>query len=268
MPNSSSLIAINACYSLTETQRTDGAERNLQHVAAASCDYHWVCVPQGSIFMAVWAATFPQCQCPSPLVPFTTGLCSLDASRMLNIGSDSASSTYLHLFLSPTLHPILQTYIINQAKVMFLNQRPQSKIGRPGAPDSCQTCARTLREGCSYCSLACKVEALEAIGKLRMPAAGNCADATLSDSESEGWPIQPRSYQKLYEQEVNSLALQVQDGVSGDSSSSQQLWGEHRQHVHVGATAAWLRRNSDDSTSSGSHYSRRKQFSPRRSPLL
>eukprot|EP00878_Enallax_costatus_P011964 GHUV01012491.1.p1 GENE.GHUV01012491.1~~GHUV01012491.1.p1 ORF type:complete len:168 (+),score=40.93 GHUV01012491.1:1090-1593(+) len=158
----------------------------------------------------------------------------------------------------------VQTYIINQAKVMFLNQRPQSKMGRPGAPDSCLTCARTLREGCSYCSLACKVEALKSTGKLRIPTTGN---TTPSDSGSEGWPIQPSSYRKLYESEVNSLAP-AQDGASGDSSSSQQLWAEHRQHVHVGAAAACLRRNSDDSTSSGSYCSRRKQFSPRRSPLL
>lgn len=158
----------------------------------------------------------------------------------------------------------LQTYIINQAKVMFLNQRPQSRMGRPGAPDACITCARTLREGCSYCSLACKVEALVANGKLRMPASG---DTTPSDSGSEGWPIQPNSYKKLYEKEVDS-ELRLQDGASGDSSSSQQMWGAHRPHVHVGAAAAWLRRNSDDSTSSGSYCSRRKQFSPRRSPLL
>lgn len=158
----------------------------------------------------------------------------------------------------------LQTYIINQAKVMFLNQRPQSKMGRPGAPDACVTCARTLREGCSYCSLACKVEALVAAGKLLMPTSGA---ACASDSGSEGWPIQPNDYRKLYEQE-NASTQQLQEGTSGDSSSSQQLWGEHRPHVHVGATAAWLRRNSDDSSSSGSYCSRRKQFSPRRSPLL
>lgn len=51
----------------------------------------------------------------------------------------------------------VQCYIINQAKVMFLNPRPQSKPGKAGAPDTCRTCRRHLRDGFSYCSLACKV---------------------------------------------------------------------------------------------------------------
>lgn len=51
----------------------------------------------------------------------------------------------------------VQNYIINQAKVMFLNHRPHSKPGKPGAPDTCRTCRRHLREGYLFCSLACKV---------------------------------------------------------------------------------------------------------------
>lgn len=51
----------------------------------------------------------------------------------------------------------VQNYIINQAKVMFLNHRPHSKPNKPGAPDSCRTCRRHLREGYLFCSLACKV---------------------------------------------------------------------------------------------------------------
>ncbi|KAL6747786.1 PLATZ transcription factor-domain-containing protein, partial [Haematococcus lacustris] len=51
----------------------------------------------------------------------------------------------------------VQSYIINQAKVVFLNVRPQAKQGAAGDPDTCHTCARHLREGAAYCSLACKV---------------------------------------------------------------------------------------------------------------
>eukprot|EP00798_Chlamydomonas_sp_ICE-L_P011191 gene11191-18806_t len=54
----------------------------------------------------------------------------------------------------------VQVYIVNQANVVFLNHRPQSKPARSSSHDSCQTCARQLREGCSFCSLACKVEAM------------------------------------------------------------------------------------------------------------
>lgn len=165
----------------------------------------------------------------------------------------------------------VQTYIINQAKVMFLNQRPQSKMGRPGAPDACQTCARTLRDGCSYCSLACKVEGMMAAGgKLQDPASAGSA----SDSGSDCWP----SMHQSTEVEHHHHHRDSDDG-SGDSSSSHQPqhgshgWPQqhHLEHVHVGAAATQLMRRHSDSESersSGSHCSRRKQTSPRRSPLL
>lgn len=40
---------------------------------------------------------------------------------------------------------------------MFLNARPQAKLGALGDPDCCRNCARHLREGFAYCCLACKV---------------------------------------------------------------------------------------------------------------
>ncbi len=55
----------------------------------------------------------------------------------------------------------VQSYIINQARVAFLNPRPQSKVGKPMSPDTCRTCARHLREGAAYCSIACKVRCAE-----------------------------------------------------------------------------------------------------------
>eukprot|EP00955_Chlamydomonas_euryale_P110936 366029-Chlamydomonas_euryale.AAC.8 len=55
----------------------------------------------------------------------------------------------------------VQAYIINQAKVVFLNPRPQAKLGNAAESDCCRTCSRTLREGFSYCCVACKVNALQ-----------------------------------------------------------------------------------------------------------
>jgi len=83
----------------------------------------------------------------------------------------------------------VQTYIINQAKVMFLNHRPQSKVGPAASPDTCRTCHRHLREGAAYCSLACKVQALEAgetwgEGEGAAAAAAAGADASASPSTS------------------------------------------------------------------------------------
>eukprot|EP00775_Hariotina_reticulata_P005294 gene5294-5529_t len=193
---------------------------------------------------------------------------------------------YTNVVRASDMSPLLdisgvQTYIINAAKVMFLNQRPQSKMSQPGAPDACVTCARTLREGCSYCSLACKVEALISGGKLKMPAGALAATAaaTASDS-SDCWDAAAACCR--HEQFSDPQR-------SGDSSCSQQLlrvssWGHNchggcgsagdlpQEHKYVGSHAAWLRRHSDTDSdglcSNGSYCSRRKQISPRRSPLL
>ena len=51
----------------------------------------------------------------------------------------------------------VQSYVINQAKVVFLRHRPQPKQHRTVHGDVCLTCNRLLREGCRFCSLGCKV---------------------------------------------------------------------------------------------------------------
>ena len=59
----------------------------------------------------------------------------------------------------------VQAYIINQAKVVFLNARPQAKINADSnhteAAETCRNCSRNLRDGFLYCCLACKVEAID-----------------------------------------------------------------------------------------------------------
>lgn len=52
----------------------------------------------------------------------------------------------------------VQTYIINSAKVVFLNQRPQPRPTK--GCNSCETCERTLQGEYRYCSLCCKVDAV------------------------------------------------------------------------------------------------------------
>jgi hypothetical protein len=165
---------------------------------------------------------------------------------------------------------------------MFLNQRPQSKMGKPGAPDACHTCARTLREGCSYCSLSCKLQALVHCGKLRMSgfaaaAAAAGSSGAESDCGSDCWPAAVVAARAAHAQQFkgDAGAATATDGDSSDSDQMRQAsWGgQHAQHLRVGAAAAHLIRRHSDSdsdgrTSSGSYCSRRKQVSPRRSPLL
>lgn len=74
----------------------------------------------------------------------------------------------------------VQSYTINSAKVVFLNQRPQSRPFK-GSGNMCGTCERILQEPYFYCSLACKVDHIVNQGKDLSRYLHKCEILPLSD---------------------------------------------------------------------------------------
>lgn len=100
----------------------------------------------------------------------------------------------------------VQTYVINSARVLFLNERPQPKSSTSkGGSHMCEICSRSLLDPFRFCSLGCKVIAIKTYDDLSFYSRGKKNEEVLGRRERIG----RRLGSEEEEEEEEELLLRV-----------------------------------------------------------